>query len=251
MATAAQIVAPLLVGFSAQSFGTGRAFLAFAAYCALYVLVGLLLPRYADLNSRGATKQRGLVEGLRLLPIRGMRVVVFLTFARLWNTTAWTAFFPLLLVTSGTAEGTASTVVSAMAVVGTILSPFSGRLNERFQAVSLTAFSLACGVPGLALSPLLDSVPAAYAASVLLGIGHGISLPMLLVLISAAAPMDKRGLALGLRASVNQAAAAAAPPLVALVLGATAASVGFPLAGAVGLSFITAAVLTSRGGRGA
>ena len=250
VATAAQIVAPLLVGFSAQSFGTGRAFFAFAAYCGIYVVVGLLIPVIADAGSGGTGKRQGLADGLRLLSIRGIRVVVFLSFARLWISSAWVAFFPLLLVISGTAEGAASTVVSAMAVVGTILSPMSGRLAERFSAHSLTAFSLTCGVAGLALSPWITSIPAAYAASVLVGIGHGISLPMLLVLISAAAPEGKRGLALGLRAGVNQTAAAASPTLVAAVLGATVVTVGFPLAGAVGLVFISAALVTSRKGRG-
>jgi hypothetical protein len=69
---------------------------------------------------------------------------------------------------------------------------------------------------------------------------------MLLVLVSAAVTPEIRGLALGLRSSVNQAAAAAAPPLVAFVIGASTASIGFPLAGAVGAGLIGTAVLSSR-----
>ena len=69
---------------------------------------------------------------------------------------------------------------------------------------------------------------------------------MLLVLVSGAVPAEKRGLALGLRSSVNQTAAAIAPPLVAGVIGATAATVGFPLAAAVGLALIGSAVFTTR-----
>lgn len=246
VATGAQIIAPLLVGFSAQALGTGPAYFVFAGYCGLYLLVGLALPKGSDSRSSGAKKGRSLSDGLKLFSIRGIRVVMFLSAARLWINGAWVSFFPLLLVTSGTSEGTASTVVSSMAVVGTMLSPMSGRLAQRFKVEYLTAFSLICGATGLALAPALASIPAAYGSAFLLGIGHGISLPMLLVLVSKAVPANQRGLALGLRSSVNQAAAALAPPLVAGVIGATAAAVGFPLAAAVGLGLVFSAVNTFR-----
>ena len=248
VATGAQIIAPLLVGFGAQAFGTGPAFFVFAGYCALYVIVGFALPRGSDARSAVATKRRGLADGLKLFSIRGIRVVMFLSAARLWINGAWVAFFPLLLVTRGSSEGSASTVVSVMAIVGTILSPASGRLAQRFRVEHLTAFSLACGAIGLALAPALSSAPIAYVSAFLVGIGHGISLPMLLVLISRAVPADQRGLALGLRSSVNQAAAATAPPLVAVVIGASAAAVGFPLAAAFGLGLIFSAMVTTRRG---
>ena len=247
-ATGAQIIAPLLVGFSAQAFGRGLAFLVFASYCAIFVLVGLALPKGSDVRSAGSTKRRGLVEGLKLFSNREIRVAMFLSGARLWINGAWVAFFPLLLVTSGTSEGSASTVVASMAVVGTALSPASGKLAQRFRVEYLTAFSLICGVVGLALAPALVSLPSAYLSAFLLGIGHGISLPMLLVLVSRAVPPDQRGLALGLRSSVNQAAAATAPPLIGLLIGATAASVGFPLAAVVGLGLVISSITTFRRG---
>lgn len=246
VATGSQIVAPLVVGFGAQVFGTGPAFFLFAGFCALFFLVGIALPKGSDGGSARSTKRDGLAAGLQLFSIREIRVVMFLSAARLWVNNSWIAFFPLLLVTTGTSEGSASTVVSAMAIVGTFLSPMTGRFARRFRAVPLTAFSLLCGTAGLALAPALASVPFAYLSAILVGIGHGISLPMLLVLISRAAPSDKRGLALGLRSSVNSLAGAAAPPLVAVVVGATAASVGFPLAAAIGVGFIATAIVTSR-----
>lgn len=247
-ATGAQIVAPLLVGFGAQVWNTGSAFYVFAAYCALYVVVGLLVPKGADARSRQATKRRGLVSGLRLFAIRGIRVVMFLTFARLWITTAFVAFFPLQLVTGGISEGTAATAVSAMAIVATALSPLSGRLAERLKVDTLAALALLCGALGLALAPALDSIPIGYVVAFLVGIGNGLSLPTLLVLVSRAVSADKRGLALGLRAGVNQLAAALAPVLVAAVIGATAAATGFLLAAGVAVGFVGSAAFTSRRG---
>ena len=243
-ATGAQIIAPLLVGFGAQRYGTGPAFFIFAGYCAVFIFVGFALPHGSDSRSAGSTKRRGLAAGIKLLSNRAVRVVMSLSAARLWINGAWVSFFPLLLVTRGTSEGAASTVVAVMAVVGTILSPMTGRLSQRVRVEFLAAFSLSCGALGLILAPLLSSVPVAYFSACLVGIGHGISLPTLLVLIGRAVPSDQRGLALGLRSSVNQAAAAIAPPVIAVVVGATAFSVGFPLAGAVGLLLIGSAVAT-------
>ncbi len=246
VATGGQIIAPLLVGFSAQAFDTGAAFYAFAGYCAIFVIVGLLIPKGADVGSKHATKRRGLVAGLRLLSIRGIRVVMFLTFARLWITTAFVAFFPLLLVTRGASEGSAATVVAVTAIVATIMSPTSGRLAEYMRVDTLAAVALSCGALGLALAPLLDSVPVAYVVSFLVGIANGLSLPTLLVLVSRAVSADRRGLALGLRASGNQAAAAVAPILVGAVIGASAAAIGFALAAGVAAGFIASAAVTSR-----
>jgi predicted MFS family arabinose efflux permease len=245
VATGSQIVAPLLVGFAAQTWDTGGAVYAFAAYCSLYVVVGFLIPKGADAGSRQAKKRQGLVAGLRLLAIRNIQVVMFLTFARVWITTAFVAFFPLLLVTGGYSEGTAATVVAVSAVVATLVSPTSGRLAERLQVHTIAAVALTFGAVGLVLAPTLDSIPAAYAVAILVGIGNGLSLPTLLVLVSRAVSADRRGLALGLRASVNQVAAALAPILVAAVIGATAATVGFVLAAGVAAAFIGSATATS------
>ena len=246
IATGAQIIGPLLVGFAAQATDTGTAFFTLAAYCSLFVVLGLVIKKGSDAASKLARKRRGFAAGVQLLRIRGIRVVMFLTFARLWTTTAFVAFVPLLLVTSGVAEGSAATVVSAAAVVATLISSTSGKLAERMRVDSVAALSLSCGALGLALAPLLDSMPIAYLISVLVGIGNGLSLPTLLVLVSRAVSPDSRGLALGLRSSVNQLAAALAPILVAAVIGATAAASGFFLAAGVAAGFIGSATLTSR-----
>lgn len=245
-ATGAQIFSPLIVGFAAQATNTGNAFFAMSAYCATFLVVGLLVRRGSDSRSKQSSKRRGFAAGIGLLKIRGIRVVMLLTFARLWTTTAFVAFVPLLLVTSGVTEGSAATVVSAAAVVATLISSTSGKLAERMRVDTVAALSLSCGALGLALAPVLDSIPAAYLIAFLVGIGNGLSLPTLLVLVSRAVSADLRGLALGLRSSVNQLAAALAPILVAAVIGATAAASGFLLAAAVAAGFVSSAVFTSR-----
>ena len=79
---------------------------------ALFVLIGLALPKGSDSRSSGSSKRRGLADGPKSFEIRAVRIVMVLGGARLWINNAWAASFPLLLVTGGTSEGAASTGVS-------------------------------------------------------------------------------------------------------------------------------------------
>lgn len=248
VANGSQIVAPLMVGLAAQYFGLAAAFLFFAGYCGIFVVLGLLLPRDQRQRIPGASVDSGatLREAVGMLRLSGIRVVMLLTFARLWIPSVWTAFFPLLLVTSGTSEAGAATAVSVMAITATVVGLVVGRLAKLGRDVNVTAAALAAGCGGLVLAPFLGGIPLAYLSSVLVGIGQGVSLPMLIVLVTAAAPADRRATALGLRASVNQVAAASAPSAVAAILAVTVATVGFPIAGAIGLAFVGGALVTDR-----
>lgn len=245
-ATGAQIVAPLLIGFGADIFGLRQAFYVFSLYCVVFFLLGIALPKGSDSRSAGATERRGFVQGLGLFSRRGVRVVMLLSGARLWINVAWLSFFPVLMVSAGTSVSAAGAVVSAMAVVATLLSPTTGWLARRFRVERICAFSLACSAVGVAAAPALDTLPGAFATAFLVGIGQGMSLPTILVLLGLAVPLDQRGLALGLRASVNQTAAAGAPPAVAVIIGLSAASVAFPVVAGLGSLLIVAALVTSR-----
>lgn len=249
VASGSQIIAPLLVGFAAQYMDLSGAFLVLAGYCIAFSALGLLLPRNVITPGAGRTLDdsgSSVGEALRMLRLPGIRVAMLLTFTRLWIPSVWTPFFPLLLVTSGTSEATAASMVSVMGITATGLGLIMGRIAKLGRDVSVTAGALVAGCAGLVVAPFVAQVPMAYVSSVLVGISQGVSLPMLIVLVSKAAPDGRRATALGLRSSVNQMAAAAAPSIVAGVLSVAAATVGFPLAGAVGLAFVSKALMTDR-----
>lgn len=237
IATGAQITAPLLVGAVAQMASLTTAFFAFALYCGLFVLVGLGLSDYESRQSEADAGARpGFRSTLGLLRVKGIRMAMMLTFSRLWLVTAWTGFFPLLLVTAGVTEGVAGAVVSAMAVTATGISLLGGRLSRWFGSETrAAAVGLGVGSVGLAVAPILAGTPEALASAVLVGVGQGISLPMLIVIVSNSAPEGLRALALGLRGAVNQAAAALAPTAVAIVISFASPLVGFSSAAAIGL----------------
>lgn len=241
-ANVGQIVAPLMAGALASAFGTRLAFAAMVLYGVVFFAVMLALPAA---SGRRAPGESGTSFGafLQLSRLRDIQVAMLLTFTRLWITAVWIPFYPLYLVSTGTSTALAGSVVSSMAVAATMTSLFAGRIGSLGGGpASVTAAGLAVGCSGVALSPVLDGVPWFYLAAALVGVGQGLSLPMLISIVSSAAPPGQRSLALGLRSSVNQAAAAAAPVVIAPIIGLTGLTVGFGIAAILGGAPLLAAL---------
>jgi MFS family permease len=76
------------------------------------------------------------------------------------------------------------------------------------------------------MSPWVAWVPAVYLPALFIGTGVGISLPLLMASVSSEVPADQRGVALGMRMSMNQAASTVAP----ISVGAVAEPFGIPMA---------------------
>ena len=108
---------------------------------------------------------------------------------------------------------------------------------------TVAILALTFGVLGLLMAPHFVSVPAVYITPVLIGIGHGVSLPLLLTIMGGEAPAGKRGVALGLRGSANQAAAATGPALVGTLIAAAGMGLGFAVAAMVGAAMLLGAHL--------
>lgn len=242
-ASFSQIIAPLIAGSAFQYLGAGTAFVTLVLYGVVFFVVGIGLPD-AGRRPRGAESTgTGLRAAARLLRSADMQVVMLLTFTRLWTPSAWNAFLPLFLISVGTPASIAGTAASCMALVATVTSLFAGRIARWGRASVVTAVGLGISCLGVALTPLAVDVPLVYLPAAMVGIGQGISLPMLLVLVSAAAPPGQRSLALGLRSGVNQGAATAAPLAIAPMVAIGGLGLGFPLAGAIGAAALVAAMV--------
>lgn len=233
-ANVGQMVAPGLAGAMVAAVGTQPAFVVMVLYGVVFFGVALCLPA-----TRSGTRERGTPKAktggfLGLLRIRAIRAAMLLTFTRLWISSVWIPFYPLYLVTSGVSTTAAGSVVSAMAVGATVTSLFTGRIARLGRPTSVTAVGLAVGCLGIALSPALSGIPFPFVAAALVGFSQGLSLPMLISLVSGAAPEGQRSLALGLRSSANQTAATVAPVIVAPIIGLMGLTMGFAVAAAVG-----------------
>jgi MFS transporter, DHA1 family, inner membrane transport protein len=244
---AGQMVSPLLVGAAAATFGYRWAFLAAAAYCAFFALVGLLMapPRQVGTGDRVRLRQ---AAGLFRLP--KIQMAMLLTFVRLWVPNIWTPLFPLLLVSTGNADAAlAGVVVASAAAVATVINLFTGQLTKLASPEVLCTVALGLAVVGLAISPFLLSVPAAFLPAALVGIGNGLSLPLLIVLVSQAVPREQRGLALATRNAVNAFSATLGPLGTGWLVATAGATAAFPVVGGVAAVLLGGAVALGRAAR--
>jgi MFS family permease len=220
-------VAPLVIGQVANAVGYQYSFLFMGGVTLLYTLVGVLIP---DIRARRITQRRGGAGGfkaaLTLMRQRGVQVVLLLTFVRLWNGSGWRPFIPIFLREAGFDNTLISSVLAANSVVSTFTALWASWLARRTSNEVATAFALGLGAIGTAMSPWLAWVPAVYLPALFIGTGVGISLPLLMASVSSEVPPDQRGVALGMRMSMNQAASAVAPVSV----GAIAEPFGIPAA---------------------
>lgn len=235
-ANVGQIVAPSLAGVLASLAGTQRAFVAMVLYGVVFFCVALALPSTPRSTGGGPESAGSLRNFLGLFRLPQIRAAMLLTFTRLWITSVWIPFYPLYLVSTGTSTAAAGIVISSMAVAATTTSLLTGRIARLGRATSVTAAGLGVGCAGIALSPLLSAMPLPYVAAMMVGFSQGLSLPMLITIVGDAAPPGQRGLALGLRSSVNQTAATAAPLVIAPVIALTGLTAGFAVAAALGAS---------------
>jgi MFS family permease len=240
-----QIVAPLVAGVVADLYGARMGFLVIVAWGLVFFVVSLMLPDVGR-QAGGGDAGAGFGAAWGLMKLKRVQAVMFLTFSRLWIPAVWSSFYPLYLVTSGTSETVAGIVVSAMAVAAAITSPFTGRIASRGTPIMVTALSLLVSCIGVAISPLADEGWWPLLAAALVGFGQGVSLPMLITLMSEAAPKEQRSLALSLRAGVNQASSTVAPVVIGPLMAVAGATLGFPVAAIIGVGFLGAAVVVGR-----
>ena len=275
-ANVGQMIAPLIAGFAVERSGTSAAFYVMAAYGLVFLLIAWALPDVArapkvaaaapaengqaakdDAAGKGDTGGSGDAAGkgrrggiwpmLGLLRRRNLQVDLILTFTRLWLPSTWTSFLPVYLVSVGVSATVAGSVSATMAVVSMMTSLLAGQVTRLGSPTIMTVAVLGCSAVGVATTPLVAQVPFVYLSALLVGIGQGLSLPLLLVLVSTSVPPEQRSLALGLRSSVNQAAATISPVLTAQVIALSSLAVGFGVTGGLAAMFLLVAVLRHRG----
>ncbi len=248
VSNASQMVTPLMVGGAAAVWGYRPAFLVVAAYCALCAIIGLLLapPR----KRKGGDDRVKLRAAAGLFRLPRIQMAMLLTFVRLWVPNIWTPLFPLLLVSAGGASpGVAGAVVSSAAAVATVVNLFTGKLSRWASPEVLCTIALALGVLGLVIAPFVVSVPAAFVSAALVGIANGLSLPLLIVLVSEAAPKGQRGLALATRNAVNSFAAFLGPLGTGWLVASLGATTAFPVVGGVAAALLGGVVALRRRAR--
>lgn len=243
---------PSLAGVAAQMVGYQSAFLFFVVVALAFTAIGLALPEVKLRDGPMAAPvgaSVGFGAALELLRLRGVQVAMFLTFVRLWTWSGWSAFYPLFLVERGYPPALVGTIISSSSLVSTVSALGAGRLSRLATKEIVTAGGLAIGAAGTLLSPLVAVAPWVYLPPVLLGLGIGISLPLLMAIVSEHSPSGRRGVALGLRTSANRAASTVSPIAVGAFVTSLGTTLGFALSAVVAWLVLVTAIWLHLGHR--
>lgn len=192
---------PLAAGFMIDGLGHARAFLILAAF-PLVAFLALVLGRLRLPRPAGAPHARAAKRVGDLLADRTLRRILIVS--GLFNM-AWDVFVFLLPI-HGTALG-----LSASAI-GVLLGAFAAatflvRLalpvlvrRAREWTLVVVALGIACAV--YATFPLFRDFGVLMALAFVLGLGLGMSQPMVMSLLFSAAPPDRAGEAVGVRTTI-------------------------------------------------
>lgn len=232
VSSAGQMVGPLLAGAAAELIGLRAAMFVPAAYAFAFAVLGLTLAETGPEGDSGPTKQgAGLRSAWNLMKLRGIQVVVLLTFTRLFVTSAYTTFLPAHLVDQGIRPAVAGTVIATSSLMAALGGPMAGFLSRGRSQQMVALVALMCGSAALLIAPYVIALPWVFLVPVLVGLGAGISWPLLLSTVTTSAPPGRTGVALGLRGMAAQGGMTAAPlaigPLIALI----GVGLGFTIAG--------------------
>jgi MFS family permease len=246
------MLAPILVGGAAQVVGFRWALLVPAVYAGTFAVAGLLLPEPPQDASEGprTAQGTGFRSALELVVVRGIQVALLLSFTRLWITLIYGTFVPLYLVTRGFEPVTIGVVMAASGLVAACVAPTAGFWTRRAPEETVAGIALGCGATGLLLVPHVAFMPVVFLPPALVGIGGGLSLPLLLSIVATSAEPGRRGVALGLRAFANQTASTAAPMLVGPLIAAIGVVGGFTIGGTAALALLLTARVLHASDRG-
>lgn len=238
---------PLIIGGTAELFGLRWSFIVIAVYGFLYfALASSLAEPEPHEETEAEVSAGGPRDALNLLKRPPIQVALLLSFARVWAAAVLVSFYPLLLVERGISKAVAGSVISTNAAVGMLATLLVPRLSRHLSKEALTAVGLFLGAVGFAIIPAMTGTAAAYVPAALVGVGEGLSLPLLIAMIGEAAGPKFRGLAIGIRISVNQLAQVSAALGIGATVGAVGLAAGFPIAGTVTAAMTTIALLRRR-----
>lgn len=192
---------PIIAGFAIDGLGHWNAFLLLAAFPAA-ALAALAASRVALPGARPRSAPVPSRNVFELLANPGLRklLIVSATSNMTWD------LFVFLLPIYGTSIGlTASTIGLVLGMFGAaifavrVALPF---LARRFREWDLLAAALLIACVVFVALPLVTSVALLMALAFVFGIGLGMSQPVVMMLLYAAAPEGRAGEALGLRTTL-------------------------------------------------
>lgn len=228
--SAGQMAGPLLGGLLIDLQGRQGAFLGAGLLALLALVVTRLLrapppdaPAVADGAKAAATEQPGQGPGRHqkirgLLANPGMRMAIAISCGVLVAQSVGQTFLPVYLDELRFSATMIGFLISLRGFMSMMVRPFMPvivrALGGRATAAMIMVLVLALG---LGMTGFVDTVLPLMAASLLVGLGAGITQPLSIVTVTDHVAKSEVGLALGMRLTWNRLAQVSSPALMGLV----------------------------------
>jgi len=234
------LLGPLLVGIAWELGGPVAGFGSISAWGLLLLLSVLFLP-VGERDKPPLTSWKELlpdwnsyVQAFRMLKQPGVDMVVFMTFVRIAAYSVQGSFYAVALVHLGQNEaniGVLMGIAGLSSGAATLLSGITAKMVGSQKAVLVGGIGMA--VVFICITPALGSFPMLFIGALLFGLGMGISLPLLLSVLSSAIPREHQGISVGLRSTANRLAGVIIPIGLGLVIDMLGIEYGFYVVGAL------------------
>jgi len=217
---------PMIAGFGIDAFGHATTFAIFAALPLLPLAVlGLKTLHFPPPHAHGSPPEPGRSIA-DLLRHRGLRPI-FITSSLLAS--AWDMFtfaIPIYGSQIGLSASTIGLVLGSFSVATFVIRGLLPAISRRLAAWALLTASLATASAAFLLFPLFDRAGPLIALAFMLGLGLGMSQPMVMSLLHNAAPPGRAGEAVGVRMSIVNLSQTSMP----LLFGALGTALGLGMA---------------------
>jgi MFS family permease len=233
--SAGALIGPILSGVLADRLGYRASFagaLALAvATCGVAWRIPVSPARFdATADALGG---RTIHEAAALIRNPSVRYLLIMSAALMFGTSVRHSFLPLYLAGVGMSTTLIGVIFSLNSLCQMLVRPAIAPAVLRARHATVLAVALALTISGVLLTPWVTSFWALAAAFSLVGAGTGVTQPLTMSLISGRATATTRGLALGLRMTVNQASQVIGPPMLGVIVGTLGIAAAFHVAGAV------------------
>jgi len=194
---------PMIAGFGIDSFGHVATFAVFAAFPIVPIAVlGLNRLRLPQPHAHAASPEPGRRRVADLLRHRGLRPV-FLASALL--AAAWDMFnfaIPIYGSRIGLSASSIGLVLGSFSVATFVIRGLLPAISRRLTPWRLLTVSLGTAAAAFFLFPMLERAALLMVVAFLLGLGLGMSQPMVMSLLHNIAPPGRVGEAIGVRMSL-------------------------------------------------
>jgi MFS family permease len=167
-----------------------------------------------------------------MLKMPGVDLVVFATFLRIAAYSIQASFYAVALAHLGQDEFNTG-ILMGVAGLSSGLATLLGAPASRFlgsQVVVLIG-GIATAIIAISMTPYLSGFSVLFSVALIFGLGMGISLPLLLSVLSSTIPREQQGLSVGLRSTANRLAGVVVPIGLGVVIEFMGIAQGFMVIG--------------------